>query len=248
MRVFGLLGYPLGHSFSGAFFMEKFSKEGHSAIYRNYELQSLSGLSTLISSNPDLEGLNVTIPYKTGVMEYLDDMDPFARDIGAVNVIRITRNEKGFSLKGYNTDIIGFKKSVSTILKSDIRSSLILGTGGSSLAVQKGLDLLGISYKTVSRSKEAGNYQYSDLSKDLIDSCSLIINTTPLGMFPEIEGYPDIPYDLLTKNHILFDLVYNPELTRFLAIGKEKGCIIKGGLEMLHIQAEEAWSIWNPED
>lgn len=247
MRVFGLIGYPLGHSFSADFFSEKFRKEGHNATYINFELASLKSLPEIIQSNNDLEGLNVTLPYKSEIIDYLDDIDPLAKEIGAVNVIRITRTNNSFKLKGYNTDIFGFTRSLKPVLNSSIRSALVLGTGGSSLAVLKGLDNLGIEYRVVSRDKERGDMLYSELDKSALSSFPLIINTTPLGMFPEIEGAPDLPYDGLTAKNILFDLVYNPELTNFLSLGIKKDCKVKGGLEMLYIQAEEAWALWNKE-
>jgi shikimate dehydrogenase len=248
MRVFGLIGYPLGHSFSASFFSEKFRTEGHNAIYRNFELSSLSSLPEIIQSNIELEGLNVTLPFKSEILDYLDDIDPLAEEIGAVNVIRISRAKNSFKLKGFNTDIVGFTRSLKPLLNPDIRSALILGTGGSSLAVMKGLDNAGIEYRKVSRDKEKGDMVYAELDKNTLRSFPLIINTTPLGMFPEIEGAPALPYDGLTAKNVLFDLVYNPELSNFLSLGIKQGCKVKGGLEMLYIQAEEAWALWNTRD
>jgi len=245
MRIFGLIGYPLGHSFSSAFFADKFSKEGHNAIYRNYEISSLSMFKEIVESNKELSGLNVTIPYKTQIIEFLHHIDPVAAEIGAVNVINIFRENNRISLTGYNTDKKGFTESLKPVLRPGINSALILGTGGSSLAVRKGLEDIGIDYRSVSRDKNKGDFVYDQLDADILNLYPLIINTTPLGMFPDISSYPDIPYQHLTEKNILFDLVYNPELTAFLSFGKERGCSVKGGSQMLEIQAEEAWEIWN---
>lgn len=246
MKVFGLIGYPLGHSFSSAFFADKFRKEGHDAIYKNFELKSISSLKKIIELQKELSGLNVTIPYKSEIIPYLDEIDPVAEGIGAVNVIDITRGDKNqIKLKGYNTDIIGFKKSLKPLLNPEIKAALVLGTGGSSLAVRKGLQEMNISYKVISRSQNKGGLQYHEISSETLGLYPLIINTTPLGMVPETSGYPDIPYESLTSKNVLFDLVYNPELTHFLSMGQARGCIVKGGKEMLYLQAEAAWNIWN---
>lgn len=245
MKIFGLIGYPLGHSFSSAFFTEKFRNEGLNALYKNFEILSLSELAGLLDTNKKLVGLNVTIPYKSDIIKYIDDLHPLAAEIGAVNVVRIIRDQDSTKLVGYNTDIIGFTESLKPVLEPSISKALVLGTGGSSLAVRKGLKEFGIVYKTVSRDYHKGDFIYADLNADIIRSFPLIINTTPLGMFPYISSYPDIPYQHLSEKNILFDLVYNPELTAFMSFGKDRGCAVMGGMEMLRIQAEAAWDIWN---
>lgn len=245
MRIFGLIGYPLGHSFSSAFFNEKFRREGYNAIYKNFEISSLSELSSILELNRDIEGLNVTIPYKREIIKYLDKLDPLADKIGAVNVVGIQRDKRGLKMSGYNTDIVGFTESLKPVLKPSVKRALVLGTGGSSLAVRKGLSILGIEFKTVSRDHDRGDFVYKDINSDIIRSNPLIINTTPLGMLPEISSLPAIPYEYLTEDNILYDLVYNPGQTAFLSKGKDRGCTVIGGMEMLRIQAENAWDIWN---
>lgn len=244
MRIFGLIGYPLGHSFSSAFFNEKFRREAYDAIYKNFEICSLSELPSILELNIDLEGLNVTIPYKTEIIKYLDELDPLADKIGAVNVVRIQRDKKGVRMTGYNTDITGFTESLKPVLNPSVKSALVLGTGGSSLAVRKGLSQLGIKYQSVSRDPGRGDLVYRDIDSEIIRSNPLIINTTPLGMFPDISSFPTIPYEYLGKDNILYDLVYNPDQTAFMSFGKDRGCKVIGGKEMLRIQAEKAWDIW----
>ena len=226
MQKYGLLGYPLGHSFSKTYFNQKFEAEKIDAEYLNFEIPSIKEIKNVIKENPELNGLNVTIPYKEQVIPYLDDLDDDARQIGAVNVIKFTKGLFGkLKLKGYNSDIIGFKQSIDPLLKETHRKALILGTGGASKAVFHGLKQLGVGATLVSRKP-------------------VILNTTPLGMFPNIDSCPDIPYDLLTPNHLLYDLLYNPDETLFMKKGKEKGAVVKNGLEMLLLQAFAAWEIW----
>ncbi len=244
MRRYGLIGYPLEHSFSQDFFATKFRKERIDAIYDNFPLKILDDFPGLIEQYPDLEGLNVTLPYKSLVMKYLDDIDKRALHAGAVNVISIIRKGSSRILKGYNTDIDGFVLSLKPLLDREIKKALILGTGGASRAVQAGLDDIGIDYSVVSRDKTKAEMTYQDLTDDIIRNCQLLINTTPLGMFPNTENAPDIRYDSLTEDCILYDLVYNPEKSLFLRLGQERGCRIKNGMEMLLIQAEKAWKIW----
>lgn len=249
MRRFGLIGFPLGHSFSKRYFTEKFSSERISdAQYENYPLEHIDIFPELIEKTEFLVGLNVTIPYKTTILRFLNETDKDATAVGAVNVIKITERNGEKKLKGFNTDIYGFRESLVPHLKTDHNKALILGTGGSSLAVRYVLSSLGIDFLSVSRTPSAANISYSDLTDELLKDRNLIINTTPLGMFPEIEFCPDINYKALSGNHILFDLVYNPEMTKFLSKGEEQGCTIIGGLRMLHLQAEKAWEIWNSED
>lgn len=245
MRRYGLIGYPLHHSFSKDYFSRKFANEGVNAVYDNFPLKHISGLPGLIDKYPDLHGLNVTHPYKTLIIEYLDDIDGKASDVGAVNVISITGKGMNRSLKGFNTDIHGFILSLKPLIGRRISRALVLGTGGASRAVQTGLDYLGVKYSVVSRDETKGDYTYTDISGEIIRNYKLIINATPLGMYPDTDSAPDIPYESLTGDTILFDLVYNPETSRFLMQGQEKGCRIKNGKEMLLIQAEKAWEIWN---
>ena len=254
-RLFGLIGYPLSHSFSQKYFTEKFKRENISDCeFKNFSFKNINELPSLIKQNPTLCGLNVTIPHKQSVMKFLDAIDNSAKEIGAVNCIRLSpqsplpgeRGSKGVRLIGYNTDAIGFEKSLKPFLKPHHTKALILGTGGASKAIAYVLKKLKIEFVFVSRNQmSASSIRYHDLQKDIIESHHLIINTTPVGMFPNINDCPDIPYQYLSDKHLLYDLTYNPEETLFLKKGKEKGAQIKNGLEMLHLQAEEAWKIWN---
>ena len=258
MKKFGLIGYPLGHSFSKKYFCEKFEREGltdHS--YELYPLENISDIEALISSNPELCGLNVTIPHKIGVMYYLNKITPEAKAIDAVNCIKIIKQkpvESFFTgeftpmkvrLEGYNTDAWGFKQSLKPLLKKHHNKALILGSGGGSRAVAYVLSKLNIDFKLVSRRSIRKQISYTEIDKSLMEEYLLIINTTPLGMVPDVETCPEIPYQYLTDKHLLYDLVYNPAETEFLKRGKEKGATIKNGEEMLHLQAEKAWEIWN---
>lgn len=242
MRKFGLIGYPLGHSFSRGYFTEKFSREGiENAVYENYPLERIEDFPTLINKQTDLVGLNVTIPYKTAVMPYLDELDDGARAIGAVNTI-VVRSE----LKGYNTDVYGFSESLRPLIKGrDGLRALVLGTGGASKAVCYALDEWDILWQYVSRTPSDECLSYRDLEADHIRENLLIINTTPLGMHPNTDAKPALPYEAVTSEHILYDLVYNPEITAFMQEGMKRGATVKNGLEMLHLQAEKAWDIWN---
>lgn len=243
MRKFGLIGYPLGHSFSGKYFREKFSRE-HIAdsVYSNYEISSITGLPDILQ-DPELEGLNVTIPYKESVIPFLHKKDPVVSAIAACNCIRI---EKGI-LTGFNTDVIGFEQSLVEKLTARDKRALILGTGGSSKAVAWVLQQKGISFLFVSRKKNAASNQisYEDLDNEMIGSHELIINSTPLGMSPFTDACPPIPYHFIGPQHYFFDLVYNPAKTLFLQKGEEAGARIKNGADMLAIQAEASWTIWN---
>lgn len=247
-RKFGLIGFPLSHSFSRKFFTEKFSNEGIDAEYLNFELENISQLPHVIASHPDLEGLNVTIPYKEQVIKFLNYTDEAAAQIQAVNTIWIHRSGHHVSLYGFNTDIQGFQESIKPILQKYHHKALVLGTGGASKGVVKALTNLGIDSILVSRNpEEKGEISYSDLDEDVMDSYKIIVNTTPIGTYPNIEGCPAIPFELVTPKHLLFDLVYNPEITEFLKQGKQRGATIKNGLEMLHLQALASWEIWNRE-
>lgn len=245
MRRFGLIGFPLGHSFSKRYFSEKFLRENlWDCSYDNFPLPDISRLTDLIREN-DLEGLNVTIPYKSSVMQFLDKIDPEALEVGAVNVIRIKNSGVIPSLSGFNSDITGIMDTLKPVTDRKIASAIVLGTGGSSKAVCHVLKKLKISFKLVSREKKPDTLTYTDLDPGILRNSHLIINTTPLGMYPDTEGKPDIDYNLLGPAHILFDLVYNPEITSFLKMGQERGCTVLTGLKMLYSQADRSWEIWN---
>jgi len=247
-RKFGLIGFPLTHSFSRKFFTDKFSNEGIDAEYLNFELENIAQLSHVIASQPDLEGFNVTIPYKEQILKYLEFTDDSATQIHAVNTIRIRRTGHHVSLHGYNTDIHGFQESIRPLIQKYHHKALVLGTGGASKAVVKALENLNIETILVSRNpEEKGELSYNDLDEDVMDNYKIIVNTTPIGTYPNIEGCPAIPFELITPKHLLFDVVYNPEVTEFLKQGKKRGAVIKNGLEMLHLQALASWEIWNRE-
>ena len=244
MIKLGLIGYPLVHSFSKKYFNEKFDNENIKNVsYQNYELKNINELKSLIKRNSDLRGLNVTIPYKEKVIKYLDKIDEKYLNIGAVNVIKIIDNK----LFGINTDYEAFKITLKEWLDNSFNSkALILGTGGSSKSVSLALKELNIDHNFVSRKKRKNVFSYEELLDiKIFSNYKLIINTSPLGMYPKINLLPNIPYRLITKNYYLYDLVYNPETTRFLEKGKRKGAKIKNGLEMLHLQAELSWNYWN---
>lgn len=246
MRKFGLIGYPLGHSFSKKYFTEKFSREHiYDCSYENYPLTSVSQLPGLISSDNSIEGLNVTIPYKSDVINFLDEISEEAREIGAVNVLKIKRTKGKIKLCGFNSDITGILGTLKPFISSGLKGAIVLGTGGASKAVCHVLEKSGVKYTLISRNPKSGCLTYSDIDAGLIESIGLIVNTTPLGMFPDVGSRPAIDYSLLNKSHILFDLVYNPEKTSFLRSGEERGCSVISGIEMLHLQAEKAWQIWN---
>lgn len=245
LRLYGLIGFPLGHSFSVPYFRDKFAREDIHAEYRNFPLEDVSGFEDLVRKEGQLVGLNVTVPYKQKVIPYLHTLSETAESIGAVNTISFLRTNDGLKLKGDNTDVTGFRRSLEEHLKNQHTSALVLGTGGSSRAVCFVLEQLGIEYTMVSRSAAEGRISYGDLDKERVAGTFLIINTTPLGMHPQIDTFPEIPYGQLTSHHLLFDLVYNPGLTRFLALGEEKGAEIVNGYDMLVYQAEASWKIWN---
>lgn len=247
MKTYGLIGYPLSHSFSQKYFTEKFEKEGiHNCQYKNFELITIENFPLLIRDNPDLKGLNVTIPYKQQVIQYLNERDTGVEKIGAVNTIKITGEGEKRILKGFNTDAYGFKASLKPLLKPHHTKALILGTGGASKAVAFVLSTLGIDYLYVSRTPKAANHiGYDDIDENLITAYTLIINTSPLGTYPDIETCPPIPYHLLTPKHLLYDLVYNPPETTYMKKGAKQGAITKNGYDMLVGQAEKAWEIWN---
>lgn len=245
MRQFGLIGYPLGHSFSASFFSEKFREEKIDAEYRNFPLESIKEFKDLVIQEKDLAGLNVTVPYKQEIIPHLDSLSPTAAAIRAVNTISFKQSTGGIELVGDNTDVIGFRRSLEQDLKPHHTSALVLGTGGSSKAVLHVLELLGIKYTMVSRSAGDNRITYRELNEDLVSKTTLIVNTTPLGMHPRVETFPQIPYEALSPNHLLFDLVYNPSKTGFLQRGEKYGATIVNGHDMLIYQAEASWAIWN---
>ena len=242
MKIYGTIGFPLTHSFSKQYFTEKIEREGISeAFYYSFPLSSIDALPTLLNDHPSLKGLAVTIPYKEKVLKYVTNLSEEVKQIGAANCIKV----RGNILTAYNTDIIGFEKSFVKKLKAPHKKALVLGTGGASKAVQYILKKLGIEFLIVSRSTADNFIQYSALTESLIKEYNIIINCTPLGMSPAEDGCPNLPYRLLTASHYLFDLVYKPAKTLFLQKGAEQGAVIENGFEMLIIQAEENWRIWN---
>lgn len=245
MDKYGLIGYPLVHSFSISYFNEKFKNEGINAIYENYEISSIEQLPEVLDTNPELRGLNVTIPYKEKVISYLDTLSPEARNIGAVNVIKIEHRGKKTILKGYNSDVIGFTRSIEPLMEPYHKKALILGTGGASKAIEFGLKSLGLDTKKVSRTGKCGAMKYEDVTPELIREYNVIVNCTPCGMFPHTDECPMLPYDSMDSHTLLYDLIYNPDETLFLSKGKEKGAVVKNGLEMLLLQAFASWEFWN---
>lgn len=246
MKLYGLIGRPLGHSFSAKFFSEKFAAEGIDAEYRNFELPEIDNLMELLAELPELEGFNVTIPYKQLILPYLTEFSPQAREIGAVNTVRVNHDSDGnvTSLTGHNTDAPAFARTLAPLLPGRALSALVLGTGGASRAVCTSLNALGISYQLISRTPAPDRLTYSDLTPQLIAENLLIVNTTPLGMSPRTDACPDIPYDSLTESHVCYDLIYNPAETLFLSRAAEHGATTRNGMAMLHLQALLAWQIW----
>jgi shikimate dehydrogenase len=244
MKTYGLIGYRLSHSFSKKYFTEKFQREGiKDCIYENFPLDTIQEFSALLRSDANLRGFNVTIPYKQEIIPFLNDLDPAAKEIGAVNVIRVMDDGK---LIGYNSDYYGFKNSLEEFISKNIaHKALVLGTGGAAKAVVTALRDLGIPYRYVSRTKGENILSYAELNAQLMNEYSIIINTSPLGMYPDVDSFPAIPYEFLTDQHYLYDLVYNPEETVFMKKGRERGAHVMNGLPMLIGQAEKAWEIWN---
>jgi shikimate dehydrogenase len=247
MKCYGLIGYPLTHSFSARFFSEKFEREAITGCsYQNYPIEHIGLLPKLITEIGDLVGLNVTIPYKEQVIPYLDRVDTEIAAIGAVNTIKIIREKGKISLLGFNTDAYGFSASLKPLIRKHYNSALILGTGGASKAAWYVLNQLGFKVTFVSRRpKELNHISYDQVTADVIGKNRIIINTSPVGMYPNIDSCPALPYEFLTPDHVLFDMVYNPSETRFMAMGKKMGASVTNGMQMLHLQAEKAWEIWN---
>ena len=241
MIKYGIIGFPLGHSFSRSFFTEKFAREGIDAQYLNFEIPDVTMLKDVLRDNPELRGLNVTLPYKQAVIPLLDELSDEAREIGAVNVIRVRDGR----LKGFNSDIIGFTESIRPLLQPHHKQALVLGTGGASKAICVGLKRLGLEWKYVSRTPREGMITYEDITAETLQDYTVIVNCSPVGMFPKIDQAPAIPYEYLTPKHLLFDCVYNPEDTLFMQKGRAQGATVKNGLEMLHLQAIASWRFWN---
>lgn len=244
MKKLGLLGKNIGYSFSRNYFNNKFNNEGlaNVFIYENFDIDSIEKFPEIIKNNPNLIGLNVTIPYKEVIVPFLDELSKDAKQIGAVNTIKITAEGK---LIGHNTDYFGFTESLKPLLENHHQNALILGTGGAAKAIAFGLNKLNIKSTFVSRESKENTISYKDLSANTFDSYQIIINCTPLGTSPKTELFPDIPYEHFTEKHIAFDLIYNPEKTIFLQKAENKKAVIKNGLDMLVFQAEKAWEIWN---
>ena len=249
MKKYGLLGYPLTHSFSKRFFTEKFEKESIGSSYENFEIDTIGKFPDVVKNNPEIVGFNVTIPYKEQVIRFLDELSDPAREIGAVNTIRVKRNGSNIYLKGFNTDTYGFENSLSPLLKDYHKKALILGTGGASKALKYVLDKLGINYISASIEElKEKEIRYEDIDKEMMKERLLIINATPLGTYPKVDTFPNIPYEYITKKHLLFDLVYNPEVTQFMAKGLAQGATVKNGYDMLLGQAQKSYEIWNSEE
>lgn len=248
MKTYGLIGYRLGYSFSKGFFTEKFEKENlQEHEYVNFELDTIDEFPGIFEKNDHIAGLNCTIPYKQQIMPFLDEIDEEAATVGAINTVKIIRSEDGVKLKGFNTDIYGFENSLKPMLSEKHKKALILGTGGASKAIKYILKKLGLSYisASIEETLNDGEIRYEDINEDLLKEYLVVINATPLGTFPKVDNCANIPYEFLTADHVLFDLVYNPEETLFMKKGKAQGAAVKNGLEMLHLQAIKAWEIWN---
>ena len=246
MEKYGLIGYPLGHSFSISYFNQKFADEGINAKYENYEIASIDELTEILDKTPELRGLNVTIPYKEKVIPFLDSISPEARTIGAVNVICVTHEKNKTLLKGYNSDVIGFTQSIEPMLdKKWHKKALILGTGGASKAINFGLKSLGLETVFVSRYERPDTIQYERITPEVIKEYNVIVNCTPLGMYPKTDECPNLPYEAMDNHTILYDLIYNPDQTLFMRKGAEYGAEVKNGLEMLLLQAFASWEFWH---
>ena len=245
MKRYGLIGKTLGHSFSARYFAQKFEREGLSSLchYGLYELSDIGQVEEFVRQTPNLVGFNVTIPYKQQIIPYLDSLSEEAREIGAVNCVKIMADGE---LKGYNTDVDGVRLTLDKLIGSaDVGGALVLGSGGASQAVKYVLKERNIPYLIVSRDRAKGDITYAELTHEVISNNRLIINTSPVGMYPHVDDAPALPYQALSSSHFLFDLVYNPEQTKFMKLGSEAGAHVTSGLDMLYAQAESAWQIWN---
>lgn len=246
MDKYGLIGYPLGHSFSITYFNQKFADEGINAKYENYELKSIDQLEEVLAMNPELKGLNVTIPYKEKVMDFLDSVAPEAQAIGAVNVIKVIHDGNKLKLKGFNSDVIGFTQSIEPMIDHKWhQKALVLGTGGASKAICYGLKSLGIDPVCVSRYERPGTICYNQVTPEVIKEYNVVVNCTPVGMYPNVDECPPLPYEAMDQHTILYDLIYNPDETLFMKWGREYGADVKNGLEMLLLQAFASWEFWH---
>lgn len=245
MDKYGLIGYPLVHSFSQNYFNAKFENERINARYINFEIPSIDDLAEVLARNPELKGLNVTRPYKEKVIPFLDSISPEAKSIGAVNVIRVSHKGTKTILKGFNSDVIGFTKSIEPMLESCHKKAMILGTGGASKAVDYGLKSLGLETMFVSRFNRPGTVRYDNITPEMMKEYNVIVNCTPCGMYPHTDECPNLPYEAIDEHNILYDLLYNPDLTLFMEKGAERGATIKNGLEMLLLQAFASWDFWH---
>lgn len=248
MDKYGLIGYPLGHSFSIGYFNEKFENEKIDAAYINFEIPRIENLTEILDTNTDLRGLNVTCPYKEQVIQYLDELSPEAKAIGAVNVIRITHLKNKTILKGFNSDVIGFTKSIEPLIERYHHKALILGTGGASKAIHYGLRSLGLESVFVSRTKKPNCLTYEEVTPEIVKEYNVIVNCTPVGMYPNVENCPQLPYEAMDSHTLLYDLLYNPDNTMFMKKGATHGATVKNGLEMLLLQAFASWDFWNGEE
>ena len=247
MDKYGLIGFPLEHSFSIGYFNEKFQNEGIDAEYFNFEIPTIDDFPAVLESAPELKGLNVTIPYKEKVIDFLDAVSPEARAIGAVNVIRVSRRGGKLHLKGFNSDVIGFRQSIEPLLEKHHKKALILGTGGASKAVNHGLKSLGLETVFVSRYERNGMIQYDKITPEVVKEYNVIVNCTPVGMYPNVDDCPKLPYEAMDHDTLLYDLLYNPDETLFMKKGAERGATVKNGLEMLLLQAFASWEFWTNE-
>ena len=246
MDIYGLIGHPLGHSFSKIYFTDKFENEGIDAEYKNFDIESIESVLDVIVSNPELRGFNVTLPYKQKILPYLDEVTKEAREIGAVNVVKVIRNGNNIKLKGFNSDLVGFTDSIRPLIRSHHKKALILGTGGASKAIKYSLEnIFNIETVLVSRYSRPGTVTYSDIDSDAVKEYEVIVNCTPIGMYPQTDQYPLLPYHSMSNNNLLYDLIYNPDVTTFMKKGKEYGAVVKNGLEMLLLQAFASWEMWN---
>lgn len=243
-KIFGLIGYPLGHSFSKSYFNKKFTNENIFAEYVNFEIEDINDFKEIIK-NDSICGLNVTIPHKRAIIEMLNEIDDIAKKVGAVNVIKFIRNGKETILKGYNTDVIGFTNSISKLINKNNKKALILGTGGVSKAIDYSLKEMGIETLFVSRNKRDGVITYEMITEEIMKEYTIIVNASPVGMHPNINKAPQIPYEYITKGHIVFDTIYNPAETMLMKLAAQNGATVINGLEMLEGQAIAAWNIWN---
>lgn len=248
MEKYGLIGFPLGHSFSKRYFTDRFAAESRKAEYLNFEIPEGRMIVDVVRDHPELRGLNCTIPHKQAIIPYLDELDEVAREIGAVNVVKVER-KKGkngdFYLTGYNSDIIGFSESIRPLLKPCHKKALVLGTGGASKAVCQALCQMGIEWKYVSRTPKEGQLTYNDVTPERVREYPVIVNCTPLGMYPKVDVCPPLPYEAMNADNVLFDLVYNPVETLFMKRGSAYGAAVKNGMEMLELQALASWEYWN---